>query len=60
MAELNEDEHASAVIVRERKGSSCCPPAAQTTCCEPSAKAECCDSDRHAAGECDCRPNESG
>jgi arsenite methyltransferase len=53
-------ERASAAIIRARKGSSCCPPAAKASCCEPSAKAECCDSGQHAAGSCGCRPEESG
>jgi arsenite methyltransferase len=48
-------ERASAAIIRARKASSCCPPAAQASCCEPSAKAECCDSDQHAAGGCGCQ-----
>jgi arsenite methyltransferase len=53
-------ERASAAIIRARKTSSCCPPAAQASCCEPSAKAECCDSAQRAAGGCGCQAEESG
>ncbi len=49
-------QHASAAIIRARKPSACCPPAAQQTCCEPSAKSECCASGQHAAGSCGCQP----
>lgn len=48
--------HASSAIIRARKPSACCAPAAQRTCCEPSAKSECCSSGQHAAGTCGCRP----
>jgi hypothetical protein len=47
--------HASSAIIRARKPSACCAPAARQSCCEPSAKSACCDPTAHAAGSCGCQ-----